>query len=158
MLSRRRFLQSLLSMPLLASIPALAQVVDQLPEVEPVEELFKQEYQRGWWLKINGKPMACSSISIDSSCETIDAWDMERQMPNVYRGLMRNSMSVELESLDGVPELFYQRDELLIEAKMGPATVKATGLITSVSQLAVGETDYRNTLTIELFRVDYEVT
>ena len=155
MLTRRSFLKGLLSLPLVAAIPNLVQAIEQLPEEAAT---YVTPFSNNWWLRINGKPMCCMALSIDSTCETIDAWDSERQVPNVYRGLMRNRMEVELENLDGVPALFYQRDELLIEAKMGPATVVARGLITSVTQLAVDDaTNYRNTLSIELFSMDYKV-
>lgn len=78
MVSRRSFLKLLLAVPAVAALPALAQVAESLPEVDPpLLPLHSDGSVRhaDAWLSINGVPVQVRSLSVDSVRDSIRTFD-----------------------------------------------------------------------------------
>ena len=68
MVTRRGFLQTLLSLPAIAALPAIGQVAETLPLVEPVSDAapsagISSGRRVSTWLSIDDKPVRCLSIT-----------------------------------------------------------------------------------------------
>jgi len=162
MMTRRSFLQALLSLPVVAAIPQFAALAKALPVVEPelrTGEIGVVEGVRFHesWLRINGKPVECWSISVESSVDHINVIDcggsfVMRMIP----GLQRNRMTARVGSTPQIRQHFYTGEALDIEARLGPATLRAKGYLYECSTIAPFDGVPYSDMGVELMQVRYE--
>ena len=161
MMTRRSFLQALLSLPVVAAIPQFAALAEALPVVEPelrTGEIGVVEGVRFHesWLRINGEPVECWAISVENSVDYIDVAIPGERVMRKIPGLQRNRMTARIVLTPQIKRYFYDGEALDIEARFGPAVLRATGYIHKCVVTAPLEGEPYSDLDIELMQARYE--
>jgi len=161
MMTRRGFLQALLSLPVVAAIPQFAALAKALPVVEPelrTGEIGVVEGVRFHesWLRINGEPFECWAVSVENSVDYIDVIDGDSFVARKIAGLQRNRLTARIPWMPQIRQHFYEGKALDIEAQFGPAILRATGYLHKYADAVPVAGEPYSDITIELMQVRYE--
>ena len=161
MMTRRSFLQALLSLPVVAAIPQFAALAKALSVVEPelrTGEIGVVEGVRFHesWLRINSEPVECYSISVENSMDYIDVAIPGEIVMCKIPGLQRNRMTARIELTPQIKQHFYAGEALDIEAQFGPAVLRATGYLIECAHTASLDGVPYSDIIVELMQVRYE--